>query len=185
MSTRPLQVYLDSSDYSRFADVERGCGTDEDESLLSRLCSFVSSGDVCIPFSGLHVIEAAPRMKNSPIAPASARLTVMDRLACRNAFRGWTELPSIDVFHLQTSRNDLAFIKPVNRPVFHGRSSNGEWFPGLPALFNEIGDTIKKMHIDPLSLLDDDKDFQQTVASLNRAQRREMKLKAKKWRVQK
>ena len=163
---RPLQVYLDSSDYSRFADVYRGRGNASDEIAFTRLLELKEQGRVQFLYSSVHICEAIAR-EAAAIEAATARLHVMSLLSGKNVLRAWTELSSLDVFSVSIDGESPA-IKPVDRDRFHGRSVIGEWFPGLPLLFAEIGEELHLMHSDPLKL-----DLvKETLSDLNRKQRR-------------
>ncbi|MGL5001488.1 MAG: hypothetical protein ACRDAM_00945, partial [Casimicrobium sp.] len=176
---RPLVVYLDSSDYSHFADVFRGAGTTSDEKELLALKQLVRQGDIQIPFSSLHVMEAAAHDGVSTEA-ATARLNVIDQLANGSAFRGWTELPALDLLHAQESDSYKASVRPVERERFHGRSSDGEWFPGLPLLFKEIGEMISAMHTNPTKAFLADPDNRELLAGMNRKQRRNLEAQSRR-----
>jgi hypothetical protein len=173
---RPLIVYLDSSDYSRFADVVRGVGTKESEQVLFALLPLIEAGDVQIPFSGLHVMEAAAREETATTA-AAARLKAIGQLAQGCAFRGWTELPSIDLFYFLSLDSLGDRIRPVDRSIHNGRSSNGEWFPGLPSLFKEIADMLTAGYENPVQTFIDDPNNSELLGAMNREQRRKLKKK--------
>ena len=176
---RPLIIYLDSSDYSRFADVRCGTGTNESEQTLLALSRLVQDGDVQVPFSALHVMEAAARDVNA-LEAATARLTAIGSLAQGNAFRGWTELPSIDLFYHHSADSRVKAIKPVDRATYNGRSTEGEWVPGLPSLFSEIGEMFTAAYRDPVSAFTNDPDNSEYLASLSREHRRKIKQQKRK-----
>lgn len=176
---RPLILYLDSSDYSRFGDVHRGTGTEESEQVFLAVSKFIRDGDVQVPFSGLHIMEAAARDLGS-LDAATARLAVIGSLGQGNAFRGWTELPSIDLFHRHGTDGFAQNAKPVDRKVHNGRSDQGEWFPGLPSLFLEIGEMFATAYRNPIVAFSSDPDNAEYIAGLNRDQRRKLAKQAKR-----
>lgn len=173
MSNRPLQVYLDSSDYSRFADVYRGRGDARDEITFKRLLELKQQNGVQFPYSSMHICEAMARDATA-IDAATARLHVMCLLSDKNVFRAWTELPSFDVFSVSIA-GESAEVKPVNRSRFHGRSDIGEWFPDSPAQFSEIAAIVRGMYSPPLKSLSNES----VLTDGNRQARRAAKAKRK------
>ena len=173
MVKRPIQVYLDSSDISRFADVIRGRGDRDDETLFNQLQALAQKGDAQFPFSSLHVSEAAP-WDDASIEPATARFEILETLSLRAAFRAFSELPALDAFAYSLEGSNVS-AKPVDRYKFHGRSDHGEWLPGLPKLFEEISTSIRLLHLDPMALAAE----QDLLPKMNRRQRREAQYRAK------
>ncbi len=88
MVARPVVVYLDTSDISRFADVgtdyERG--THYERSSIRKAYEFlqrnVEHGNIEIRFSGLHIAEIAkPALREPPLQePATRKAHVIERL---------------------------------------------------------------------------------------------------------
>lgn len=122
---RPVQVYLDSSDYSDFSR-ERRLQPPLDLKLLDFLLAAVQSDQVCIRYSIVHVIEACHRdsfAKNF----ALARAATMQRLSGR---------------HVMKSIGDIIEHETRGAP---GQShencaldDNGRWYPDPGNLGKEL-----------------------------------------------
>jgi hypothetical protein len=113
--TTPLQVYLDSSDYSVLSDEDPA---PELHALLAYLESRVESGDIEIRYSYPLVSEAAP-VKPKHIEASRRRFQMMARLCGRRCFANLLQLWEAE------ARGNLA------ESIY---SDRGDWFPPVAQL---------------------------------------------------
>jgi hypothetical protein len=140
---RPLQLYLDSSDYSDFCTVLEGKASSEIESRYRALQAIIKSGDVECRYSVLHIVEAAPTEQNF-VEKAALRLTVMRDLSDKKVLLGPFDLAIPDVLSAYLD-DESPNLHPVDRKRFHVRDDEGKWLPFLENQFAEIQDDLKRM----------------------------------------
>lgn len=176
--SRPLQVYLDSSDFSRFGDFLEGKGRPEIGALLTSLEALVASKAIECRFSYIHVVEAAPTTEVA-LHHARGRARAIERLCGRKALAPFTELPAIDASGIL--KGDSLGTFPRDRSRFHGRSDIGQWFPSFDSTMVEIAEMMTALSNDVLGAVkESDPEF-----AANRAMRRKLKKKAKPAKVSK
>jgi hypothetical protein len=144
----PIQVYLDSSDYSVLSDRKRR--ETEAPGVLDALRSWTRAGDVQCLFSGVHLSEMAPTHARHA-AHAESRADLLVELCGRNAWISFDRLFKGE-FEYAWGRRD------VRPSVF---SATGDWFP-------DIGD------ISPVTALEHARSVRLALAdtNLSREQRR-------------
>ena len=72
--TRPLKVYLDSSDFSRLSNSKRSA---DEAGIGAQLQAWATLGEVQFAFSGAHLTEMAPLEASfTPAAAARSDLVV-------------------------------------------------------------------------------------------------------------
>lgn len=155
----PLQVYLDSSDYSSLSDPKRE--TPQVVAMRDRLLEYGKSNTVEFRFSTVHLSEMAPLDAESADA-AERRADLLVELCGRKCLVSFDRLLSTEV---QAACG--AAPSPIN-PF----SDCGEWYP-------ELNDVLS-----PISWAERIKEQNNALAEqgLNRAQRRYAKRKAFKAR---
>jgi hypothetical protein len=145
---RPLQLYLDSSDYSTFGTVLDGRATSEIEARYLALQALIKSGDVECRYSVLHVVEAAPTEQDF-VDKAALRLTVMRDLSGKKVLRGPFDLAIPDVLSAYLD-DEPPSLRPVDRKRFNARNDEGKWLPFLERRFAEIQDMMKRARQAPV-----------------------------------
>ncbi|WP_158301332.1 hypothetical protein [Janthinobacterium sp. BJB426] len=135
---RPIQIYLDSSDFSDLSNIQNK--TPEYKSVLDYLVAMKSRGLINIRFSEAHVVEAAPTSP-AAIPLATGRFNMIKQLCGRNSL-----IHPIDVIEAEVSRDSTG----VHRQVIVQRN-DGTWMPALvnvSELFPDVeqlaADDIKK-----------------------------------------
>src|SRR5256885_13925884 len=91
--SRPLQVYLDSSDISVLSVA--GGGQRDIVTIAAKLNRWTTAGDIQIRFSYVHVAEAAPT-KLEHILPATARLELLHRLCWPHALAAPSDVSELE-----------------------------------------------------------------------------------------
>ena len=152
--TKPIIVYLDSSDYSALCDPKRSPKT---EDIRAQLAELAASPRVIFAFSGIHISEMAP-LEPKYTDAAAARTDLMVQLCRRN-----TLLSHDRLFRLEISRLRAQDSTPVD-----ALSADATWFPDLggiitPAQFIDATAAIEEKGVE---------------LGLNRQQRRFLKSKA-------
>lgn len=130
-STRPLQVYLDSSDFSVLSDPQRA--TAELDEVLRRLTSYKNSGRVQFRFSAVHVFEAAPVGAGSQLA-AQRRAHLMHDLCGSYSMIGYL---------------DIMKAEAIGEAV-HPYSDEGKWYPDITDLLPVNILTAQKSELDSM-----------------------------------
>lgn len=103
---RPLQIYLDSSDFSNLCRVENA-------QILKKLMDFSSSGDVEFRFSVVHILEGVA-VNQQYLEASKSRFEVMNGLCGRKCF-----VPPFEI--MRREAEESASWVPYR--------DNGEWFP--------------------------------------------------------
>jgi hypothetical protein len=174
---RPLQVYLDSSDFSDFGRVLGGKGKPADAAVLQSLRALSESGAVEYRFSSIHVLEAAP-VQIEDLADAKRAAEAMKLLCGPHALEPWHNLPVIELSaHLLGD----TILPPRNRTRFHGRNDNGYWFPSFEKTMMECRQELTAGFGDPLAIVQS----QEPELVANRAMRRKANREAKAGRAKK
>lgn len=140
---RPLQLYLDSSDYSAFGTVLEGCAPRDVEARYRELQALIKSGDVVCRYSVLHVAEAAPTQQDY-VERASLRFMVMRELSGKNVFQGPFDLAIQDVLSAYID-DESPSSRPADRKRFHARNDDGQWLPFLDGQFAEIQRDVRRI----------------------------------------
>lgn len=113
---RPLQVYLDSSDFSLLANPKER--TAELDPIRRDLETLKRQGDIELRFSLVHVVEAAP-VDERYLESGTARLTVIHELCYPHAL-----LAPQDVMSTEASK--LYGGNDTHRDIF---KNDGDWLP--------------------------------------------------------
>ncbi len=130
-STRPLQVYLDSSDFSLLSDPLRA--TAELDEVLGRLTSYKNTGQVQFRFSAVHVFEAAPVGAGSQLS-AQRRARLMHDLCGNCSMIGYLEIMKAE----------------ANGDAVHPYSDEGKWYPDITDLLPVNFLTAQKTELDSI-----------------------------------
>ena len=170
-NARPLQVYLDSNDFSRFGDYLAGHGKPEFGLILDELERLIASGEIECRYSYIHIVEAAP-ISDEAVPFAVERAHAIEHICGRRALAPYMNLPLIEAVGALT--DPLSDALPRDRTRMHGRSDNGEWFPSFDVMMMEIADLIRAM-IEDVGRAATEHD---PNLVLNRAVRRRLKRKA-------
>jgi len=164
---RPLVVYLDSSDFSRFGDLLAGRGKHGDADLLVQLEKYRDEGIVDFRYSYIHIVEAAPTTDDA-LTYARERAVAILRVCGKKALAVFWSLPLIDA---AGALREPQYRLPRDRLQFNGRNDNGQWFPTFRDVFEHLTSSLKEMYEDPLSVAQKyDPEFR-----VNRAFRRKAK----------
>lgn len=146
--SRPLVIYLDSSDYSIFCDVSKR--TPELVSIENKLLQFRDENKVEFRFSHINVIEAAP-------IKAEDRLVSSKRLDVIKKFCGCKCLIS----YVSIIENEIECLsKMLPSPTqLNYLNNDGIWFPSLTGIkeFSYLADNIRQ----EISKIPDRKDRRQ------------------------
>ncbi|MDP8566627.1 hypothetical protein [Methylophilus aquaticus] len=133
--SRPLVVYLDSSDYSIFSDASRR--TPELNRIESKLLQLRDENKIEFRFSHINIIEAAP-IKTEDRLSSSQRLETIKR------FCGCKCLVSY-VFVIENEIESLSNMRPIPTQLNH-LNDDGIWFPSLADIkeFSYLADDIRE-----------------------------------------
>lgn len=147
----PLQVYLDSSDYSVLSEAMLDAKHNK-AGIFETLCKHVDRGDIEIRFSSVHVIEIA-HLDSRSRELALRRAECLQRLSGGKCFRYWLEIPAYECINLLT-----------NQPVFENVASNNNyWHPDL----SDTALSLRELLIDEFRKI-------ATESTPNRQQRRNL-----------
>ncbi|MTV39512.1 hypothetical protein [Duganella radicis] len=125
----PIQVYLDSSDYSKLTD-PRGV-SDQLLSIKERLLSWSKSGEVTFRFSAAHIIEMSPVESKAEHA-AEARAEFLSELCGLNTLIPFDELTLAELKRYASNEPNLKI---------DAYSDKGNWFPSLgEGIFSVLGE---------------------------------------------
>jgi len=171
-SARPLQVYLDSNDFSRFAEYLAGRGKPEFGLILDELERLIASGSIECRYSYIHIVEAAPTSEEA-VRFAVERAHAIERICGRKTFAPYMNLPLIEA--VGALGDSSSNVLPRDRTHMHGRGDNGEWFPSFAEMMIEIADWVRSM-IEDVGQAATEHD---PNLVLNRTMRRALKKKAK------
>lgn len=123
-----LQVYLDSSDFSKLSDPSGV--PDNLLEIKARLLSFAKSGDVIFRFSSAHIVEMAP-VEQIAESAAEARARFLADLCGNNCLLSFDQLMAAEL-------GVCAENKAVAVDVY---SNEGNWFPrSVDGLFSVLGE---------------------------------------------
>lgn len=134
---QPLQVYLDSSDYSVLGDALQNAAHPH-AATIARLIELVDSDMIQVRFSGIHVIEVSHIEKSARDA-AVRRARCIERLSKGRCFAFFTSL---------LAREQENFEK--GDPLYDGiTNDDGSWFPDtsddvIKSLRSSITDGLRK-----------------------------------------
>lgn len=124
----PIQVYLDSSDYSTLSNPS-GL-SDQLLTIKDKLLSWSKSNEVVFRFSAAHIIEMAP-VEVKAVGAAEARASFLSELCGKNCLISFDQLMFNEI-EKYSANSDLTLS------VF---SDDGTWFPyladGIFSLFDE------------------------------------------------
>jgi len=119
MSSRPIAIYLDTSDYSRFADLGRRDDPDAAQTL-ELLRDSTSRGLIEVRFSAIHLFEFLKDPSQRDLALRKVR--IVEELCGDRTFRFFG-----NVFEIERKNRDA---RVTLRDLV--TSDNGEWFPATP-----------------------------------------------------
>ncbi|MDO8033268.1 hypothetical protein O3297_07565 [Janthinobacterium sp. SUN128] len=144
---QPIQVYLDSSDFSDITNIKKK--SSEYSDVLNYLLKKRDEGLIQIRFSEAHVVEAAPTTTDS-IPAAIERLKIIQEICGKNSL-----IHPIDLIAYEVSSNAIPGSNDGRSHIFR---SDANW---LPALF-EFSEIIP----------DAEKSLQQDIEKMGRPERR-------------
>lgn len=133
--TKPIIIYLDSSDYSVFSD--DSAKTQELMNIENQLLQLRDEGKVEIRFSHINIIEAAPIRAEDKLS-SSKRFKTIKRICGYKCFSSYVDIVEheIESIRKQTPRSTQSNIN----------NENGIWFPDLLDIneFSYLADDIKE-----------------------------------------
>ncbi|MBK1841402.1 hypothetical protein JHL17_28780 [Azospirillum sp. YIM B02556] len=142
----PIQIYLDSKDFSRMADREKRTDDQICAKTFDYLISKVRSEEIQIRISVFHVGELLPRSpeyKDAGLRRASTAKALCDK----NAFIYYERVVLEDIdFFLKDEKNKQKHPFPE-----YAFSDDGNWAPYLGASDFNVLNTIRKMLTDEIS----------------------------------
>jgi hypothetical protein len=127
---RPVQIYLDSSDYSTMAD-PRNAENGRLQGVLQYLRKAVDDGHIEIRFSIVHIVEAC-HTERSHKALALARATLIDELSSGKVMRHFRDIVADEV--------EIATDQASSSSSFY--DDDGCWFPRLPNLGADVRQAV-------------------------------------------
>lgn len=132
---RPIQIYLDSSDFSDFSNLENKAlaYSDVRDYLLKRR----DEGLIELRFSEAHVIEAAPTSPTA-IAPALARFRVIKELCAKSALLHPIDLIASEVGSASSLNSSIDVLR-----------EDGTWLPKFFD-FSEILPDVEQLAVQEL-----------------------------------
>jgi hypothetical protein len=145
----PLQVYLDSNDFSRFGQVLEGAGKPEYRELYEELMVLADEGEVEFRLSYIHVAEGAATAE-AHIDRAVHRAAAMATLTRGHCLAPYFTLHVLEAAALVVG--DIA-VPPRLRNQLHARNHAGRWFPSFRSTFHEIADAVAALARDPFQSL--------------------------------
>jgi hypothetical protein len=142
----PIQVYLDSSDYSRLSDHRAHEADPQLNALLQYLLQAVSARRVEIRFSAIHVAEAA---QTTPDAQphALSRVRLMKRLSQGRCLIYWEDLVQLDVLSAVLGRRGRNI--EMRFPAY-AYSNDGQYYPDISSSIREFRQKRKEMLVSAL-----------------------------------
>lgn len=128
----PIQVYLDSSDYSVLSDAQRAADAGMQDTLTF-LRDATRSGLIEVRYSIIHITEACHRDASSkPLAAARARLIA--ELSGSKVLRHFTDVVATE--SVAAARAVLSESPALD--------NDGRWFPSMPGLGREIRQAVEQ-----------------------------------------
>lgn len=128
---RPLQIYLDSSDFSNFADPR---GNETYPVIERKLVEWSDAGLIEIRFSYLHIVEASP-VRPEYIPASKARMAKIKRLCGQKCIRS-----TISIIEREISSPGAWRTPAYCDWIF---PDDGNWFPNIDDLDTDL--TINEM----------------------------------------
>jgi len=137
---RPLQVYLDSSDFSTLSNPQALAANPQLPVIRDSLLAFAEAGQVQYRFSGIHVVEITHTTADAR-AHALRRAEMIERLCGRNAMRHVYNLFVLDGAYVCASKRREG--APTCFPDY-AFSNDGEWFPHLGNLGRDLETAMQR-----------------------------------------
>ncbi|WP_230503056.1 hypothetical protein [Janthinobacterium sp. FW305-128] len=138
---QPIQVYLDSSDFSDIANVKKK--PSEYSDVINYLLTKRDKGLIQIRFSEAHVVEAAPTIPDS-IPAAIERLKTIQEICGKNSL-----IHPIDLIAYEVSSNAISASNDGRSHIFR---SDANWLPAafdfseiIPDVEKSVQQDIEKM----------------------------------------
>jgi len=161
---RPLLVYLDSQDYSRFGDVLRGKSDAKSEALYRSLLDIGATGDAAFAYS-MPVLGELLQFDEQYAETTDRKAEAVFELCGGNALA----FPSRIVAHeIATTALNLGMAE--TGPECPSWSTEGYWYPNVESIFVDLKKTMRAQLNDELS----------AAVLPNRAARRRAKTLGKK-----
>jgi len=122
-----LQIYLDSSDFSTFANLRR---QEVHKDIEQRLVGWANAGLIEIRFSYLHVIEASP-VRPEDVASSSARLKKIRELCGQKCLRSTISILEREVAEPGACASCQDYMDWLLR-------DDGDWLPDTDGLAEDV-----------------------------------------------
>jgi hypothetical protein len=132
----PIQIYLDSSDFSDIVNVKKK--PPEYSKVIQYLVEKRDQGFIQIRFSEAHVVEASAKSPDA-IDSATERLKVIQLICGNNSL-----IHPIDLINFEVSFGDSSNVEESRTTIFR---NDGSW---MPSLFNlseiipDVEDSVRK-----------------------------------------
>lgn len=159
-----VTVYLDTSDFSYFADVKMGKGTPENKKILDELLELKNHGKVEFRYSMVHISELL-KSPSSYKKENFARGKIIEELCGDKTLISINDLWIQEIINAAKSKFHDQSLGTNNG--FH-KSDSGLWYPNM--VFKNQGDKIIKLL----------KDILKNETSIPRAERRKIQALFKK-----
>lgn len=137
--TDKVILYLDTQDFSRFADCLGGRGESDAETALEFLLPLIDSGKVVVPYSMAHISELL-QYEGGGSELTYRKASAIERISGSYTFRMFNDLIYTDLIDLAKDMRLLRSLPP--RPAGFPLDANGHWHPELGDI---IGDLPAKM----------------------------------------
>src|SRR3712207_1148072 len=121
MSRKPFSIYLDTSDFSRLAEVGTPRETKELGSVFRVLSRAVECGDVEVRYSAIHIAEIA---KSETKELAHRKAAIIESLCGDRCFRSFVEVWQYEIWSFLASQ-DLK-KQPIKFP-YRIKCDEGNW----------------------------------------------------------
>lgn len=134
-TVRPLVVYLDSQDYSRFADAEIGRGREEDLSVFHELIRMKEAGDIKIIYSPMNMSELL-QYDNGGRELTLRKAGVVERLASPDAFFDIARIIGYQILGAACRHGRVGTEWSQSTPI----SGNNGWFAEPADFLEDLAD---------------------------------------------
>ncbi len=138
---RPIILYLDTQDYSRFADCFAGRGSTHAEEVLEALLPMIQSGQVVCPISMVHVSELL-QYEDGGHQLTYRKAETIEKLCWPNAFADFNSLIEREIIEFAYHQKVIKHLPSKPSPHFPLRS-DGMWLSGPTGSLSDFGKEIE------------------------------------------
>jgi hypothetical protein len=128
-------VYLDTQDFSRFADCLNGRGTPGAQTVLDVLLPEIDAGRVICPVSMAHLSELL-QYDGGGRDLTLRKAEAVERLSGPYAFRNMNDMLAADLIDFAEKKGFLR--QPPMRPRYFPLDEDGQWHPSVGRVLNDL-----------------------------------------------